>query len=1103
MERYLSIIAGLFCPTVLLAQSTSTNYVMTETMLDSTATRKVTSVQYYDGLGRPSLRVEDGIDPSGKSIYTRQTYDTNGREKQKSLPVVGTTDFSYLNSTFFNYYASSTYSDSQIYSETSYDALGRPTFVSTPGQNWNGKGKRIAYITNEQNSVRKYKAGATAPSAVGYYPAASLTGEIQMDEDNVAVSIFYDMLGRKILERRGDNDDTYFVYSANGLLRYILQPMHQETASYIYRFRYDYDALGRLTQRRLPGCALIKYWYDAANHLVAEQDSRLSDQNLYRFYLYDGLGRLCVQGVCSAFTQSPSFPVLVTRSSGSGTYEVCNSGYYVSNAFSLTDPQVEIVNYYDDYTFLSTTACLTLAGTLNFSCSNPSYATTLLTGTITATSDGHQLLSVNYYDEKGRVADTRQTHINGDFIQKTTSYNFTDNPTTVHTLLTTDNACFNFKESYYYNEQTNQLSSVYLTNNGEDSTRIASYTYNKLGRTSKILQGGGLICTRYNYNLHGWLTSISSDMFNGGFVTLFNQGLDYETGTGTPRFNGNISSMNWRTNSGNNGHGYKFTYDLRNRLSEAHHCTYDMALDSMSYSETMTYDRNCNIRTLFRTKNGQANNYIDKLTYTYLGNHLKSILDSVSSNVYNGGFEFVNGVNNATEYTYTNAGDQRYDKNKNIALVQYDLLGHPTRVQFRNGNVTEYIYAADGRKLRQKHTTAVEGLSVSYWNTLQLTPAQIMAVDSIDYIDNLLVRKDCQTNGGGGVNRETTVDYHFNGGYLGTQYQANYNAQGGLINSGWNRQFHYYIRDYQGNNRVVVNDSCQVEQTNDYYAYGGPWGDTSNGQGFQPFKYNGKELDRVHGLDWYDYGARRYDPAYARFTQMDPLCEKYPHLSQYAYCAGNPVNAIDPDGRNPIFNRKGELLGVDDWGMRGVALFFDLEKEDFELKYSHEEALKLDLGIGCLIDEAAKEQYLKTYNDLPNRPDWDGYITLSEANHWYRHGDGETLYADLSKINLSGICSLGESFVGQEKGFNLLMGASLSINDGLVYGNISLKRYPNHTVRAFVDRYNFEMHSWRNPINWIRNFQTIIGELVAGDGTPYNIYPYGSKKLRPILPWLK
>ena len=34
-----------------------------------------------------------------------------------------------------------------------------------------------------------------------------------------------------------------------------------------------------------------------------------------------------------------------------------------------------------------------------------------------------------------------------------------------------------------------------------------------------------------------------------------------------------------------------------------------------------------------------------------------------------------------------------------------------------------------------------------------------------------------------------------------------------------------------------------------------------------------------------------------RWHVMDPLCEKYYDVSPYAYCAGDPVNAIDPDGR--------------------------------------------------------------------------------------------------------------------------------------------------------------------------------------------------------------
>jgi len=69
------------------------------------------------------------------------------------------------------------------------------------------------------------------------------------------------------------------------------------------------------------------------------------------------------------------------------------------------------------------------------------------------------------------------------------------------------------------------------------------------------------------------------------------------------------------------------------------------------------------------------------------------------------------------------------DANKGIALIQYDLLGHPTRVQFTNGNVTQYVYAADGRKLRTKQATAVEGLTVALGQTHELTEDETMDVE--------------------------------------------------------------------------------------------------------------------------------------------------------------------------------------------------------------------------------------------------------------------------------------------------------------------------------------------------------------------------------------
>ena len=113
--------------------------------------------------------------------------------------------------------------------------------------------------------------------------------------------------------------------------------------------------------------------------------------------------------------------------------------------------------------------------------------------------------------------------------------------------------------------------------------------------------------------------------------------------------------------------------------------------------------------------------------------------------------------------------------------------------------------------------------------------------------------------------------------------------------------YHYYLQDLLENNRVVIDEHGQVEQVNHYYAFGGLMGESTGG-GAQSYKYNGKELDRMHGLDWYDYGARHYDAVLGRWMCVDPLAEKYPNYSSHIYCMDNPIKSVD-------------LFGTDIWNI--------------------------------------------------------------------------------------------------------------------------------------------------------------------------------------------
>ena len=76
--------------------------------------------------------------------------------------------------------------------------------------------------------------------------------------------------------------------------------------------------------------------------------------------------------------------------------------------------------------------------------------------------------------------------------------------------------------------------------------------------------------------------------------------------------------------------------------------------------------------------------------------------------------------------------------------------------------------------------------------------------------------------------------------------------------------------------------------------------------------FTGKEKDSESGYHY--FGARYYDcEALTGWLSVDPMADRYPSISPYAYCAWNPAKLVDPDGRmfGDYYGTKGNYLGWD------------------------------------------------------------------------------------------------------------------------------------------------------------------------------------------------
>ena len=588
------------------------------------------------------------------------------------------------------------------------------------------------------------------------------------------------------------------------------------------------------------------------------------DNISYMYYLYDSLGRLTLQGEYTGKNPSSS-------------------------------PTVLVQSYYDGYGFVGGTGL----PTGQFTKDTSGYGRGSLTGSaVTVFGSSTKIYKAFYYDIKGRMTKSVQNNLLSGYDITSTVYTFSNKPSGVTHTHTASGKTTRTEVYTYTYDHADRISKVQHSLGG---TAIALYdaTYDNFGRLlTKLYHGTNTNKLTYAYNLRSWLTGISG--------TCFTQNLYYNTGVGTAKYNGSISSMTWKSGNESTVRGYKFTYDGLDRMLNATYGeTASISTNANRFSENVAgYDKNGNIKSLQRYGQTGASAYglLDNLTYTLTGNQLSRVDDAVSTVAYGTNTAFVNGASTAGEYVYDVNGNLTKDLNKGITDIQYNVLNLPSTVSFSDGSTITYTYGADGTKLRTVHKIG-------------------STTTTTDYCGNVIYEN-------------------------GTQKLLL--TEEGYINLTGTQQYHYYLKDHQGNNRVVINQSGTVEETNHYYPFGGVFGTTGN---TQPYKYNGKELDTKKGLNWYDYGARHYDAALGRFTTNDRFAEKYYSMSPYQYGANNPVNNIDVNGDTIVVNPNPNGL------IDNVKMFFGFDtKYQKDVKADLQQLKKDDKEIGEMIIELEKSK---------------------------------------------------------------------------------------------------------------------------------------------------
>ena len=499
-----------------------------------------------------------------------------------------------------------------------------------------------------------------------------------------------------------------------------------------------------------------------------------------------------------------------------------------------------------------------------------------------------------------------------------------------------------------------------------------------------------------------------------------------------PLYNGNIADDYY---SAHDSAHFRLSYDGLNRLTASQQYTRDGV--KTAAAEAFTYDKMGNITSIVRSTEKPIPNYINRVQLFYDGNRIIRGEGSPYSGGYND-MVYPNLVGKDVEYEYDPNGNLIKNSDNRISLTTYNLLNLPQTVAFSDKSLSVFYYMADGRKIR--NATGAYSISTA-------VPIDSVVKNTDPYISYMSEWNDVYW-------------------YQRTRQKYINTPEGNIeVSTGRKMSFSYCYtsKDHLGSIWLYWS-SLSNKYSNIYYPSG-----IMREKRRSPYNYGltGKEIVYDNGLDEYFFGARTLFAPINRFNQPDPLCEEYYHISPYAYCANNFINALDPTGMDIWeINNEGRIINrIKDRTQDAFFMVALNENGEYQRTFTiDKEGNKQYNNIIFNYGTIESQNSISYYNQKQNKKDtYDEYKIRGDTN-------GKSLFEFLS-FNVTGSSSqveigLAQTGIPGDKGLNFITTGHIKGKEPGGSYLMSGRLYYNYTIRSIIHSHPISKYASPNDIGF-------------------------------------